>query len=69
MASGHHLVHWIKGGGTDQPNLVLLCYRHHWMVREGQWQLVKTDDGQILAIPPQLNVYKQLARGAGVEVA
>ena len=38
--SGHHLVHWIKGGGTDLPNLVLLCYRHHWMVHEGGWQLV-----------------------------
>jgi hypothetical protein len=35
---------------------VLLCYRHHWMVHEGQWQLVKTDEGNILAIPPQLNL-------------
>jgi hypothetical protein len=49
------------------PNLVLLCYRHHWMVHEGKWQLVKTDDGKLLAIPPQLDLYQQLARGAGVE--
>jgi hypothetical protein len=59
--SGHHLVHWIKGGGTDLPNLVLL-YRHHWMVHEGQWQLLKTDDGKMLAVPPQLDLYQQLAR-------
>ncbi|MEO8744280.1 MAG: hypothetical protein ABI401_03075 [Candidatus Dormibacter sp.] len=31
---------------------VLLCHRHHWMVHEGHWQLVKSDDGKILAIPP-----------------
>lgn len=67
--SGHHLVHWIKGGGGDMPNLVLLCYRHHWMVHEGGWQLVKTDDGQMLAIPPQLDLYQQLARGPGVKAA
>ena len=65
--SGHHVVHWIKGGGTDLPNLVLLCYRHHWMVHEGQWQLAKTDDGNVLAIPPQLDLYHQLARGLDVE--
>jgi len=65
--SGHHVVHWVKGGPTDLSNLVLLCYRHHWMVHEGNWQLVKTDDGSILAIPPQLDLYQRLARGPGVD--
>ena len=37
----HHLKHWIRGGPTDLDNLVLLCHRHHWMVHEGGWQLVK----------------------------
>jgi len=50
--SGHHLVHWIRGGGSDLPNLALLCYRHHWNAHEGNWQLVRTDDGRILTIPP-----------------
>jgi hypothetical protein len=59
--SGHHLVHWIRGGPTDLPNLVLLCFRHHWMVHEGRWQLVKTDDGKMLAIPPQLDLHHQIA--------
>jgi len=52
--SGHHLVHWIRGGPTNLPNLALLCYRHHWMVHEGAWQIVRTDDGEILTIPPTM---------------
>ncbi len=50
--SAHHVVHWIHGGSTDLPNLILLCYRHHWMVHEGNWQIVRSDDGCIHAIPP-----------------
>ncbi len=50
--SAHHVVHWIHGGATDLPNLVLLCYRHHWMVHEGGWQIVRSDDGCVRTIPP-----------------
>jgi hypothetical protein len=50
--SGHHLVHWIHGGGGDLKDLALLCYRHHWMVHEGNWQIVRGDDGRIVTIPP-----------------
>jgi hypothetical protein len=60
--SAHHVVHWIHGGATDLPNLVLLCYRHHWMVHEGNWQIVRADDGRMLTIPP-ITPYQQLARG------
>jgi hypothetical protein len=59
--SGHHLVHWIHHGPTDMPNLVLLCYRHHWMAHEGEWQIVRGDDGEILTVPP--TSFGQLARG------
>jgi hypothetical protein len=50
--SGHHLKHWFFGGVNDPPNLTLLCYRHHWMVHEGNWQIVRSDDGRMLTIPP-----------------
>jgi hypothetical protein len=60
--SAHHLVHWIRGGAGDLPNLILLCYRHHWMVHEGKWQIVRTDDGRILTIPPT-TTFGQLPRG------
>ena len=50
-SAAHHVVHWIHGGVTDLNNLVLLCHRHHRMVHEGGWQLVKSEDG-IVTIPP-----------------
>jgi hypothetical protein len=65
--SGHHLVHWAKGGPTDLDNLVLLCLRHHWLVHEGKWQLVQTESGGILAVPPLLDLFQQLARVADPE--
>jgi len=49
---GHHFVHWIRGGGSELDNMILLCARHHWKVHEGGWQLVKTDDGRILPVAP-----------------
>jgi hypothetical protein len=51
-ASGHHLKHWIHGGGSDLENLVLLCYRHHWMVHEGGWQITRSADRLVTTIPP-----------------
>ncbi|TMD71845.1 MAG: DUF222 domain-containing protein [Chloroflexi bacterium] len=49
---GHHLVHWINGGNTELSNLILLCHRHHWLVHEGGWQLIKTEDRGLLPIAP-----------------
>lgn len=52
-SAAHHVVHWVCGGETNLSNLVLLCHRHHWMVHEGEWQLVRADDGRVTAIPPR----------------
>ncbi|HET7420468.1 MAG TPA: DUF222 domain-containing protein [Candidatus Dormibacteraeota bacterium] len=49
---GHHLVHWINGGETNLENCMLLCKRHHRMVHEGGWQIVKTDEGEIFSVAP-----------------
>jgi hypothetical protein len=48
----HHLVAWAAGGSTDLSNQVLLCWRHHWLVHEGEWQLVRAADGRLLVVPP-----------------
>jgi hypothetical protein len=61
-SAAHHLVHWIHGGSTDLDNLILLCHRHHWMVHEGKWQIVRSDDGRMLTIPPTIR-FRQLAGG------
>jgi hypothetical protein len=50
--SGHHLVHWIHGGTNQPNNQALLCLRHHWMVHEGDWQILRDGDGRIVVIPP-----------------
>jgi hypothetical protein len=48
----HHVVHWARGGGSDLPNQLLLCSRHHWLVHEGGWQIVLAEDGRVLTLPP-----------------
>jgi hypothetical protein len=53
-SAGHHLVHWIHGGSNEPANLALLCYRHHWKVHEGGWQIVRGDDRRMLTIPPTI---------------
>ena len=50
--TGTAFSHWGQGGTTDADKLVLLCYRHHWMIHEGGWQLAKVERGLLLAIPP-----------------
>jgi hypothetical protein len=52
FTNAHHMVHWGQGGTTDVANLVLLCYRHHWMIHEGGWQLARDESGRMLAIAP-----------------
>ncbi len=49
----HHLLHFGTGGSSDLPNLMQLCYRHHWMVHEGGWQLVRGEDQRMIAVPPR----------------
>ena len=60
-SQGHHLMQWIHGGSTDLDNLLLLCFRHHRNVHEGNWQIAKTDDGHVMTIAPMIRF--GLARG------
>lgn len=62
-SAAHHVVHWSKGGSTDLDNLVLLCSRHHWMVHEGGWQIVRTSTEGYKTVPPQLGWHTDRARG------
>jgi hypothetical protein len=49
----HHQHHWSRDRGpTSIRNLLSLCHRHHRMVHEGGWELVRADDGRVVALPP-----------------
>jgi Domain of unknown function (DUF222)/HNH endonuclease len=61
-SAAHHLVHWNQGGGSELDNLVLLCHRHHRLVHEGGWQIVRGEDGRLLTVPPTVT-FGSLARG------
>jgi len=67
--SGHHLVHWIRNGPTDINNLVLLCHRHHWMVHEGGWQIVRREQRGYNVVPPPPDAFFAVARSPGTAAA
>jgi hypothetical protein len=48
----HHLDDWVNGGRTRREDLRLVCRRHHTMVHEGGWRLLRGDGGQMVAVPP-----------------
>jgi hypothetical protein len=35
----HHIRHWLRGGGTDIDNLVMLCEFHHQLVHDHGFQI------------------------------
>ena len=65
QCDAHHVQFYSRGGATRLINMILLCPFHHWRVHEGGWLLGLTDDGGVVAVPPQLH----LARGPGASVA
>src|SRR5260370_22260871 len=50
----HHLEFWARGGPTNLPNLLPLCYYHHRLVHEDGWQVVKAGAGLRLLPPDRL---------------
>ena len=41
FVDAHHIHHWSAGGETSLKNLVLLCSRHHRLVHEGGYRILK----------------------------
>ena len=48
---GHHVVHWLHGGATDQSNGALLCGRHHTIVHQLGVTAIVTPSGVIWQPP------------------
>jgi 5-methylcytosine-specific restriction protein A len=51
MTSPHHIEFWARGGRTNLPNLIPLCYVHHRLVHEGGWQVIRAGD-RLEFVPP-----------------
>ena len=51
---GHHAVAYSEGGATAVNEGVLLCRRHHHLVHEDGWRLVK-ESQRWVAIPPRVD--------------
>ncbi len=45
FVDAHHIHHWCDGGETSLDNLVLLCRRHHRLLHEEGFALVKGTEG------------------------
>jgi hypothetical protein len=55
FADVHHIVPWKPGGGTDLPNLVLLCRHHHGVVHrkaEKGWSMTGNANEELSIIGP-----------------
>src|SRR5438270_2327449 len=65
--SPHHGEFWSQGGKRDLHNLLPLCYLHHRMVHEGQWQVRRAGEG-VKFIPPDRVIPKRV-RGPGMRWA
>jgi hypothetical protein len=48
----HHIEFWARGGQTNLPKLIPLCFHHHRLVHEGGWQVIRAGDG-VRFIPPE----------------
>ena len=47
FVDAHHIQHWADGGETKMDNLILLCRRHHRLLHEEGFSLIRGMDGGI----------------------
>jgi len=52
FANVHHIVPWKPGGGTDLPNLVLLCRHHHGVVHRKGWNMTGNANEELTIVGP-----------------
>lgn len=48
----HHITEWERGGCTDIANGILLCRRHHLLIHNNHWQILR-DRGEYWLRPPR----------------
>jgi hypothetical protein len=51
--AGHHILYWLNGGVTNVTNGVLLCFPHHGVIHNTDWEVrINPTDGLPEFIPP-----------------
>jgi hypothetical protein len=60
----HHILPWERGGPTSVENCALLCRRHHMLVHEGGWSLLRNLDGTYEVKQPRPTSYPVVAEDA-----
>jgi hypothetical protein len=65
--SPHHIEFWSRGGKTNVPDLISVCYFHHRLVHEGGWQVVQVGR-EFRFVPPERRWVRR-ARAPGVRWA
>ncbi|MFL6145661.1 MAG: DUF222 domain-containing protein [Labedaea sp.] len=58
----HHIRHWTDGGRTDLANLVLLCRRHHRIVRGTEWSIQVLNGIPYFRPPKWMDLEQKLVR-------
>jgi hypothetical protein len=48
----HHIEWWANGGATNADNLVGLCWHHHHLVHEGNWNIDGNPNHEVAFISP-----------------
>lgn len=48
----HHIDSWLAKGETDLPNLILLCRRHHTLIHQTRWTIIRRADGTVAFTHP-----------------
>ena len=52
FVDAHHIQHWSAGGETSLDNLLLLCGKHHRLVHEGGFRIVRDYQDQWIFARP-----------------
>jgi hypothetical protein len=47
------VVHWTRGGSTDDHNVAMLCHFHHRLVHEGGWHIEGDANRELRFIDPR----------------
>jgi hypothetical protein len=53
-SEAHHIEHWVRDhGATEIRNGIMLCRRHHLLLHNHHWEIMRGQDDEFLLVPPR----------------